>query len=153
MYNRSQSLTLNTYPLPHQTISIPDLTFILEQQFPEVLFAFIFGSAQDGIIREGGDVDIAVWIDSPKIKMELIPRLTGMIESVTQGSSCDLILFNDAGSQLAFEGLQGRLLFVRDTAIELYSGFYSLTCREYEDALFWMKRQLQYRGYEVQWDH
>ena len=136
-----------------RTIDISNLTVILEQQFPEVLFAFIFGSAKDGSIRAGGDVDIAVWMNNPKIKMDLIPRLTGMVESITQGSPCDLILLNEAGSQLAFEALQGRLLFVRDEAMDLYSGFYAQTCREYEDTITWMKKQLQYRGYEVQWDY
>ncbi len=136
-----------------QTIDIPNLTKILEQQFQEILFAFIFGSAKDGLIRTEGDVDIAVWIDDPKKKMDLIPRLTGIVESITQGTPCDLLLLNEAGSQLAFEALQGQLLFVRDEAMDLYSGFYAQTCRGYEDAIGWMKKQLQYRGYEVQWDH
>jgi len=125
----------------------------IEQQFPEVLFAYIFGSSKNGSIRAEGDVDIAVWMNDPKTKMDLIPRLTGIVESVTQGAPCDLILLNDAGSQLAFEALQGKLLFVRDEALDLFSGFYALTCREYEDTIAWMKKQLQYRGYEVQWDH
>jgi predicted nucleotidyltransferase len=55
----------------------------IEQQFPEVLFAYIFGSSKNGSIRAEGDVDIAVWINDPKTKMDLIPRLTGIVESVT----------------------------------------------------------------------
>ncbi|MCK9421329.1 MAG: nucleotidyltransferase domain-containing protein [Bacteroidales bacterium] len=139
--------------MPVQNFDIYNLALILEQQFPEVLFAYIFGSAKEGSVRAGGDVDIAVWVKNPVNKMDLIPRLTGIVESITQGVSCDLILFNEAGSQLAFEALQGRLLFVREEAMDIYSGFYSLTCREYEDTIAWMKKQLQYRGYEVQWDH
>lgn len=136
-----------------QIIDIPDLTRILEQQFREILFAFIFGSAKDGSIRPGGDVDIAVWIDDPKKKMDVIPRLTGTVEAIAPGALCDLVFLNEAGSQLAFEALQGCLLFVREEAMDLYSGFYAQTCRDYEDTTAWMKKQLQYRGYEIQWDH
>ena len=135
------------------TLDITSLTELLEQMFPEVLFACILGSAKEGSIRSGGDVDIAIWLEDPSTRLDLIPRLTGSVESLTHGASCDLIILNEAGSQLAFEALQGRLLFVRNEAIELYSGFYSQTCREYEDAIAWMKKQLQYRGYEVQWDY
>ena len=132
-------------------IDISKLKGILEEEFPEILFAFLFGSSKDGSVRDGGDVDIAVWINDVNAKMNLIPRIIGVVESISNGSACDLIFLNDSGSQLAFEVLQGRILFIRDEAMELYSGFYSETCRKYEDEMFWMKRQLQYRGYEVQW--
>ena len=83
----------------------------------------------------------------------LIPRIIGVVETVTQGVSCDLTLLNTAGVQLAFEALTGRELFIRNEAMDQYAAWYSLTCREYEDAIAWMKKQLIYRGYEVQWDH
>jgi predicted nucleotidyltransferase len=139
--------------MPIQTIDISKLTTILKHQFPEVLFAYLFGSASEGSLREGGDVDIALWISDPKIRMELIPRITGVVELFAHGSPCDLIVLNDAGSLLSFEVLQGRLLFVREEAMDIYTGFYSLTCRKYEDDIAWMKKQLKYRGYEVQWDN
>ncbi len=31
--------------------------------------------------------------------------------------------------------------------MEEYAYFYSLTCREYEDTIVWMQRQIAYRGY------
>ena len=34
-----------------------------------------------------------------------------------------------------------------DNKIEEYADFYSLTCREYEDTMAWMQRQMVYRGY------
>ncbi len=135
------------------TFDISRLAVELEQLFPEVLFAYIFGSAQTGTIRPGGDVDLAVWIRDTSLKMDLIPALVGLVETYTEGAECDLVFLNDAGDQLAFEVLSGRRLFVRPEAMDLQSGFYSQTCREYEDRLFWMKKQLQYRGYEVQWSH
>jgi len=125
----------------------------LEKRFPDVLFAYLFGSAQTGTIRPGGDVDLAVWIEDTSKKIDLIPALTGLVESFTDGTPCDLVFLNDAGDQLAFETLNGKKLFVRPESMDLHAGFYSQTCREYEDRLAWMKKQLQYRGYEVQWGH
>jgi hypothetical protein len=48
---------------------------------------------------------------------------------------------------LAFEALRGRDEYMND-----YIDFYTLTCRRYEDEIYRMKKQLEYRGYEVQWD-
>ena len=125
----------------------------LKRQFPEIRFAFLFGSSQDGMVREGGDIDLAVWLEDPARKIELVPRIIGMVEVLVPGISCDLTLLNDAGEHLAFEALTGRELFIRDEAMDTYAAWYSLTCREYEDSIAWMKKQLIYRGYEVQWDH
>jgi len=91
-------------------LEITRLANELKRQFPEIRFAFLFGSSQDGMVRDGGDIDLAVWLENPS-------------------------------------------LFIRDEAMDAYAAWYSLTCREYEDALAWMKKQLIYRGYEVQWDH
>jgi predicted nucleotidyltransferase len=134
-------------------LNIPCLASELYKQFPEVLFAYIFGSAKSGRIKPGGDVDVAVWIRDPDRKMELIPKLVGLVDSHSHGASCDLVFLNDSSDQLAFGILQGTILFIRDEAREFHSGFYSETCRNYEDRVAWMKKQLQYRGYEVQWNH
>lgn len=125
----------------------------LEKRFPEILFAFLFGSAQEGKVREGGDIDLAVWLNDYNKREELIPRIIGLTESLAEGISCDLTLLNDAGDQLAFEALSGTSLFIRHEVMNQYAAWYSLTCREYEDTMAWMKKQLQYRGYEVQWNH
>ena len=137
----------------NMNLNAPLLSDELKRQFPEIRFAFLFGSSQDGSIREGGDIDLAVWLENPTQKIELIPRIIGLVETLAPGVSCDLTLLNDAGEQLAFEALTGKELFIRDEAMDAYAAWYSLTCREYEDALAWMKKQLIYRGYEVQWDH
>ena len=134
-------------------LDIPRFSLELKQLFPDVLFAYLFGSAQTGTIRPGGDVDLAVWIRDTSLKIELIPALVGFVETFTDGADCDLVFLNDTGDQLAFEVLSGRRLFVRPEAIDLHAGFYSQNCREYEYRLAWMKKQLQYRGYEVQWSH
>lgn len=141
--NETRKMNLNTTLLSSE----------LSRQFPEIRFAFLFGSSQDGSAREGGDIDLAVWLEDPAKRVELIPRIIGVVESLVPGISCDLTLLNSAGELLAFEALSGRELFIRDEAIDQYAAWYSITCREYEDTIAWMKKQLRYRGYEVQWDH
>jgi len=138
-----QSKTLN--------LDLDRLAVEMKIRYPEILFAYVFGSAKKGVIKPGSDVDVAVWICDFGRRMELIPGLIGLIESYTNGIKCDLVFLNDAGEQLAFEVLQGTILFIREETRDLHAGFYSRICREYEDRIFWMKKQLQYRGYEVQW--
>lgn len=129
------------------------LALDLRKQCSEILFAYLFGSAREGNIRSGGDVDIAVWIDEKAKRIDLIPKIVGLVEKNAAGAPCDLVFLNDAGDQLAFSALQGKILFIRNEARELHSSFYSQTCRDYEDTIAWMKKQLQYRGYEVQWNN
>jgi len=125
----------------------------IEARFPEVLFAYLFGSAVSGSIRPEGDIDVAIWIDDMADRMELIPEITGVVESLTGGTDCDLIFLNNAGANLAFEVLQGTILFIREDVRDKHALFYSRVCREYEDNLVFMSKQLQYRGYAVQWNH
>jgi len=129
------------------------LALDLRKQFPEILFAYLFGSAKEGNVRPGGDVDIAVWVGENTKKIDLIPKIVGLVEKNIAGAPCDLVFLNDAGEQLAFSVLQGKILFIRNEARDLHASFYSQTCREYEDTIAWMKKQLQYRGYEVQWNN
>lgn len=136
-----------------EQFSPEDLAAELKKRFPDILFAFLFGSAQEGMVREGGDMDLAVWLKDYTKRAVLIPEIIGRAESIAQGITCDLTILNDAGEQLAFEVLTGTKLFIREEAMDQYAAWYSLTCREYEDTVAWMKKQLQYRGYDVQWNH
>jgi len=135
------------------TFDVHRLAAALKQEFPQILFAYLFGSSKAGVIRQGGDIDVAVWIQDKTQKIDLIPRVVTLVESITDGHPCDLIFLNSAGEQLAFEALQGQVLFIRKEARDVHAAFYSQTCREYEYHIAWMKRQLQYRNYEVQWSN
>jgi len=120
--------------------------------FKEIAFAYLFGSAQEGVVNDGSDLDIAIYLVEKENDLDLRVRIIEELEKVVPAiSSYDLVILNKAGSILAMQVLQGKQLFVRDEYKDLYAGFYSLTCREYEDEMFWMKKQLEYRGYEVQW--
>ena len=72
-----------------------------------------------------------------------------MIEKVENYTHCrcDVSILNTVSEILRFEALKGKLLFARKNKIDDYALFYSLTCREYEDKIIWMKKQLSYRGY------
>ena len=144
---------MGSKPINNISFDPDKLALELREQFPEVLFAYLFGSAKEGNIRPGGDVDIAVFVDEKADRIELISKIVGLIEKHSCGAPCDLVFLNNTGEQLAFSVLQGKILFIRSEARELHSSFYSQTCREYEDTIAWMKKQLQYRGYEVQWNN
>jgi len=125
---------------------------------PEIAFAYILGSAQKGIIKEGSDLDIAVYLinreENKTEKSELRLKIIRILESAVPGfDNFDVVVLNDSSTILGMQALQGTLLFVKSEYEDLYADFYSYTCRKYEYDTFWMKKQLEYRGYEVQWDN
>ena len=114
----------------------------LEQACPEVVFAFLHGSAKDGCVRPEGDVDIALFVQG-KPEFELIGRVIDVVDAVAPGAQADVGILNPAEPVYRFEALKGRLLFCRDE--ETYLHFFSVTCREYEDQIADYERQLHYR--------
>ena len=124
------------------------------QKFEEIAFATIFGSSKDEIVNEGSDIDIAVYFIKNETKLDLRLKIIAELENIiTSFSNYDLVILNSANSILAMQAIKGKLLFVKDGYKDLYASFYSLTCRQFEDDSFWMKKQLEYRGYEVQWNN
>lgn len=127
-----------------QPFSIQNLAADLKT-IPEIDFALLFGSAQSGVVKEGSDFDIGVYLNTP-VTPDLILSIVKSVEN-TVSAECDLTILNAASEILRFETLKGKVLFIRDHKMEEYAHFYSLTCREYEDTMAWMQRQLAYRGY------
>ena len=124
------------------------------QKFEEIAFATIFGSSQDEIVNDGSDIDIAVYFIKSEKELELRLQIIAELEKIIPSfSNYDLVVLNFANSILAMQAIQGKLLFVNDEYKNLYASFYSQTCRQYEDDSYWMKKQLEYRGYEVQWNN
>jgi predicted nucleotidyltransferase len=136
-----------------RTAQINQLAWQLEKMFPGICFAYLFGSAAIGKTSPSSDIDLAVYLDQHEDKIKLLPEIIGVAEKIFPGIAIDVVLLNAAGELIAMEALKGRILFIREEARDLHAGFYSLTCRLSEDRRAWMKRQLNYRGYEVQWDH
>ena len=125
--------------------SIEKLSKILEQNILEIDFALIFGSASKGEVKDLADIDIAVYLDTA-ISIDIFLKIVREVEDYTK-CRCDLSVLNTASVILCFEALQGKLLFVRENKIDVYAQFYSCTCREYEDKIIWMEKQLFLRGY------
>ena len=130
--------------MSNKYFSIKKLSKILEQII-EIDFALIFGSAQKGEVKGSSDIDIGVYLNT-HITTNLLLKIIEKVENYTH-CRCDVSILNTASEILRFEALKGKLLFVRKNKIDDYALFYSLTCREYEDKIAWMKKQLSYRGY------
>lgn len=109
---------------------------------PEILFALLLGSARDGHIPPGGDLDIAVSLES-RLNLTLVERITASAQSVLPGIDIDIGCFDRAEPVYRFEALKGRLLFARDNSRFLDA--YSLACREYESQMYDYERQARYR--------
>jgi predicted nucleotidyltransferase len=133
------------------SIDISVIAASIKANFPEIPFAHIFGSSADGIVTRGSDIDIAIWYNGsdPFIKNKVLET----IESVVKNIPVDIVNICNANPLLAHEALAGKVLFVRDEQRENYALFYSKTAAEYEDKIYWVQKQLQYRGYEVQWNN
>ena len=127
-------------------INISKLSSLIED-LGTAEFAFIFGSAASGTVKAGSDLDVAVWfMDSGIVKLDSYIDFIGHIEEAF-GVRCDLSVLNTADIVLRHEALTGKVLYVRPSSQKLYIEFYTRTCAEYEDLMFWRTRQLAYRGY------
>ena len=114
----------------------------LREGCPEVVFALLLGSARDGRVPPGGDVDLAVGLECA-FTLELADRITAIAQGVVPGCEIDLGCFDGAEPVYRFEALKGRLLFARD--MDRFLDAYSLTCREYESQMRDYERQARYR--------
>ena len=132
-------------------INIDKIASSIKENFPEIPFAHIFGSSANGIVKTGADIDIAIWYNGndPFVKVKVLEVLEPIINDV----SIDIVNICSTNPLLAHEALAGNLLFLREGQEYNYASFYSKTAAEYEDKIYWIQKQLQYRGYEVQWNH
>jgi len=121
----------------------PDvLAVALRDGCPEILFAILMGSARDGRIPPGGDLDIAVSLESG-LTLALLERISTIAQRVLPGVEVDVGCFDRAEPVYRFEALKGRLLFARDN--DRFLEAYSLACREYENQIYDYERQARYR--------
>lgn len=109
---------------------------------PNVAAAWVFGSAQNGIVREGGDLDIGVLFTSPP-SLDDLAALRATLQQATQVDDIDLVSLNQASSILRFEAVSGRLILNRDAARQVE--FVSLAAREYEFDLALLQSGLHHR--------
>jgi predicted nucleotidyltransferase len=132
-------------------INISDIATAIEVSFPEIPFAHIFGTSANGVVKKGSDIDIAIWYNGtdPFIKVKVLETIEPFVKNIP----VDIINICNANPLLAHEALAGNVLFAREEQKSFYASYYSRIAAEYEDKIYWIQKQLQYRGYEVQWSH
>ena len=121
---------------------IEQLGKTLQDACPDVVFALLHGSAKEGCVSEGSDIDIAMFA-AGATTLDLLQRAQNAVASVAPGAEPDIGILNRAEPVYRFEALKGTLLFCREQ--EAYLKFFSLTCREYESQMADYERQRQYR--------
>lgn len=133
------------------TVNISEIASSIKRNFPEIPFAHIFGSSANGIVNSDSDIDIAIWYNGsdPFFKVKVLEILEPIVNKIP----VDIINICNTNPILAHEALAGRVLFIREDQKTLYASFYSKIAVEYEDKIYWIQKQLQYRGYEVQWNN
>ena len=133
------------------SINIPVIASAIKNNFPEIPFAHIFGSSANGVVKMGSDIDIAIWYNGtdPFLKV----KVSETLEFIVNNIPVDIVNIINANPLLAHEALAGKILFVREDQKSNYASFYSKIAAEYEDKIYWIQKQLEYRGYEVQWNH
>jgi len=99
---------------------------------PEVIAAWLFGSAREGQVRQDGDIDIAVLFDV-KPDLDTLCSLRFDLQGKCPQAEIDLVPLNNASPILQFEALNGRLLWSADD--DRRAEFSSLAAREYEDSM------------------
>ncbi len=110
---------------------------------PEVVAAWAFGSARDGEVRDGSDVDVGVLMARPPTFDDQL-NLLGRLQAALGLDEVDLVVLNEANAILRFEAVSGRRLFIRD--LPAVVEFVSLTAREYEDDMALIERGLRWRA-------
>jgi predicted nucleotidyltransferase len=129
-----------------KSIDLQRLAAVLNE-VESIEYAMVFGSARDGVVRAGSDLDVAVSLAYADVQnTDLLLEIVGKVEDAF-GVNCDLTILNTAGPVLRHEALKGRILLVRPDRETAFSDFYTRTCAEYEDLMAWRARQLAYRGY------
>jgi len=111
-------------------LSLDQLRDVLEQD-SRVMLAVLFGSAADGTIRPGSDVDIGILFAAMPSPLDFYEFYQSMAAQLPGIDALDVVDLHRAGTVLAFEALCGRRLVVRDA--EVVATFASEVARQYED--------------------
>ena len=139
-------MPLSKHYLDTQTNDIPvdfkGMQSLFENDYQEILFALLIGSASTGIIAKRSDIDIALYY-AREPNWETLSGIMQSISDLHCDVRCDLGVLNHADPVYRYEALKGKLLFTRDQ--ERWLRFYSLSCREYETQMFHYHKQRQYR--------
>ena len=105
------------------------------QNYPQVLFAYLFGSQATGNVTPMSDVDIAVYFaddlsSTQQFKLQL--HLIGVLGQVLQRNDVELAVLNHEAIVLRYEVVKnGKVIFCRDKSAK--NEFFVHTISEYLD--------------------
>ena len=103
----------------------------------DVLCAVVFGSAKEGIVNPGSDLDIGIYFARKPKGEDYISLLVEMADAA-EFDVIDLVDLGTADPILAFEALSGNFICKSDPAKT--AELTSLVCREYEDTMLRLNR-------------
>jgi len=112
-----------------RTLALDTLAKFLARR-TDVVFAVVFGSAQNGVIAPESDLDLGVCFE-PTPTLEERVAFMAEIADMLEFDAIDLTDLGKADPILAFEAISGRFLCKNSRAKT--AAFCSLVCREYED--------------------
>ncbi|MEI6309994.1 MAG: nucleotidyltransferase domain-containing protein [bacterium] len=115
-------------------------------KYLNIVAAWVFGSAKQGVVRPGSDLDIAVLFTQKPTLEERVVLLTDLQQAAAL-EKVDLLILNDASPIARMEALSGPLLFCRDDGVRAI--FTSLAAREYESEMAFLAWGLAMRA-EIQ---
>ena len=95
----------------------------------------------DGLVREEGDIDLAV-LFAGKPDHDQLAGLRADLQEVFNFDEIDLLVLNTASPIARFEAISGRSVFCRDRTTR--AAFVSLAAREYEDSMAYWQLGLRY---------
>lgn len=97
---------------------------------PNVIFAFIFGSAAIGKAGEKSDIDIAIYFEQPPEGMDLLHLISTLSELV--GKDVDVVVLNTASAFLRHQVMKHKMeLTIKDR--ERYRRFREKTISDYDE--------------------
>jgi predicted nucleotidyltransferase len=103
------------------------------QSRSDVICSVVFGSAQNGLIKEGSDLDLGVYF-TQRPQGESYIQFLVEAANAAEFDVIDLVDLKTADPILAFEALSGTFLANIDP--DKTAALTSLVCREYEDVMF-----------------
>lgn len=97
---------------------VEEISRILSELTPRVLFAYVFGSAGTAMENSLSDLDVAVYFDAEAGSIELNHKLSlyAEISRVTKRNDIDVVILNTCSNQLLVYDIMinGRLIYDAD---------------------------------------
>ncbi len=113
---------------------------IVFDQSQNVCAVWTFGSAKDGVVRAGSDLDLGV-LFFKKPSFDELTKLRKELTLALAFEDIDLVPLNEAPPLLAFEAISGKRLYCRDQGAK--AEFVSRAAREYESENYLIERSLK----------